>query len=85
MFEAYRSSRIRAVVPRRLFVNSVSLWDAGRGRSRTTLPIDFYVTMLDSKGKDGPARDLENFYKMIDGSTVSWVNQSEPRGLATWC
>src|SRR3989441_7425519 len=40
-----------------------------------------FVSMLDSKGKDGPAEDLENFYKMIDGSTVSWVNQSEPRGF----
>jgi len=40
-----------------------------------------YVSMLDSKGKDGPAEDLENFYKMIDGSTVVWVNQSEPRGF----
>ncbi len=40
-----------------------------------------YVSMLDSKGKDGPAEDLENFYKMIDSSTVSWVNQSEPRGF----
>ncbi len=40
-----------------------------------------YVSMLDSKGKDGPAEDLENFYKMIDSSTVSWVNQPEPRGF----
>jgi UTP--glucose-1-phosphate uridylyltransferase len=40
-----------------------------------------YVQMLDSKGKDGPAGDLESFYKMIDSSTVSWVNQSEPRGF----
>src|SRR5207302_5677844 len=40
-----------------------------------------YVSMLDSRGKDGPAEDLENFYKMIDSSTVSWVNQSEPRGF----
>ena len=40
-----------------------------------------YVSMLDSKGKDGPADDLENFYKMIDSSTVSWVNQPEPRGF----
>src|SRR5436309_4406561 len=39
-----------------------------------------YVSMLDSKGRDGPAGDLESFYKMIDGSTVSWVNQTEPRG-----
>jgi UTP--glucose-1-phosphate uridylyltransferase len=40
-----------------------------------------FVSMLDSKGKDGPASDLENFYKMVDGSTVVWVNQSEPRGF----
>src|SRR5712691_5828372 len=40
-----------------------------------------FVSMLDSKGKDGPASDLESFYKMIDGSTVVWVNQSEPRGF----
>jgi UTP--glucose-1-phosphate uridylyltransferase len=40
-----------------------------------------FVSMLDSKGKDGPAADLEYFYEMIDGSSVSWVNQSEPRGF----
>jgi UTP--glucose-1-phosphate uridylyltransferase len=40
-----------------------------------------YVSMLDGKGKDGPAEDLEKFYKMIDSSSVSWVNQSEPRGF----
>jgi UTP--glucose-1-phosphate uridylyltransferase len=40
-----------------------------------------YVSMLDSKGKDGPAEDLEKFYKMIDRSSVFWVNQSEPRGF----
>jgi UTP--glucose-1-phosphate uridylyltransferase len=40
-----------------------------------------YVQMLDGKGKNGLAGDLESFYKMIDSSTVSWVNQSEPRGF----
>ena len=40
-----------------------------------------FVSMLDRKGRNGPAGDLENFYKMIDSSTVSWVNQSEPRGF----
>jgi UTP--glucose-1-phosphate uridylyltransferase len=40
-----------------------------------------YVSMLDSKGLDGPAGELEAFYKMVDGSTVSWVNQSQPRGF----
>ncbi len=40
-----------------------------------------FVSMLDSKGLDGPAGDLEAFYKMIDGSTLVWVNQPEPRGF----
>jgi UTP--glucose-1-phosphate uridylyltransferase len=40
-----------------------------------------FVSMLDSKGLDGPAGELEAFYKMVDGSTVSWVNQSQPRGF----
>jgi UTP--glucose-1-phosphate uridylyltransferase len=40
-----------------------------------------YVSMLDSKGLDGPAGELEAFYKMVDGSTVNWVNQSQPRGF----
>ncbi len=40
-----------------------------------------YVSMLDSKGKNGPAGDLEAFYKMVEGSTVVWVNQPEPRGF----
>lgn len=40
-----------------------------------------YVSMLDSKGLDGPAGELEAFYKMIDGSTVNWVNQPQPRGF----
>jgi len=40
-----------------------------------------FVSMLDKKGLDGPAGDLEAFYKMVDGSTVVWVNQPEPRGF----
>jgi UTP--glucose-1-phosphate uridylyltransferase len=40
-----------------------------------------FVSKLDSKGLDGPAGELEAFYKMVDGSTVSWVNQSQPRGF----
>jgi UTP--glucose-1-phosphate uridylyltransferase len=40
-----------------------------------------FVSMLDSKGLDGPAGELEAFYKMVDGSTVVWVNQPEPRGF----
>jgi UTP--glucose-1-phosphate uridylyltransferase len=56
----------------------------GRGKraieDHFTPDFDF-VTMLDSKGKDGPASDLERFYKMVDSSTVVWVNQPEPRGF----
>jgi UTP--glucose-1-phosphate uridylyltransferase len=40
-----------------------------------------FVSMLDSKGKDGPAADMEAFYKMVDGSSLVWVNQPEPRGF----
>ena len=40
-----------------------------------------YITMHDNKGKDRPADDLEAFYKMVDGSTVVWVNQPEPQGF----
>jgi len=40
-----------------------------------------FVSMLDSKGKDGPAADMETFYRMVDGSSVVWVNQPEPRGF----
>src|SRR4029077_19156869 len=40
-----------------------------------------FVSMLDSKGKDGAAADMEMFYKMVDGSSVVWVNQPEPRGF----
>jgi UTP--glucose-1-phosphate uridylyltransferase len=40
-----------------------------------------YVSMLQSKGKTGPSEDLRSFYEMIEGSTLVWINQSEPRGF----
>ncbi len=40
-----------------------------------------FVSMLNSKGLDGPAGDLESFYEMVDHSTLVWVNQPEPRGF----
>ena len=40
-----------------------------------------YVSMLDSKGLGDAAMELEAFYKTVDGSTVVWVNQPEPRGF----
>ena len=40
-----------------------------------------YVSMLQSKGKTGPSEDLKSFYEMIEGSTLVWINQPEPRGF----
>ncbi len=40
-----------------------------------------YVSMLEGKGKNGVADDLESFYKMVESSTLVWVNQPEPRGF----
>ncbi|HEX9240477.1 MAG TPA: hypothetical protein VF910_07500 [Candidatus Bathyarchaeia archaeon] len=40
-----------------------------------------FVTILDSRGRGGPAADLEHFYKIIEGSTLSWVNRPDPRGF----
>lgn len=40
-----------------------------------------YVSMLQSKGKTGPSEDLESFYEMIEGFTLVWINQLEPRGF----
>jgi len=40
-----------------------------------------YVSMLQSKGKTGLSEDLRSFYDMIEGSTLVWINQPEPRGF----
>lgn len=40
-----------------------------------------FISMLENKGLDGRAGDLEAFYKMIESSTLVWVNQPEPRGF----
>jgi UTP--glucose-1-phosphate uridylyltransferase len=40
-----------------------------------------YVTMLQGKGKSGPAEELNNFYRKIENSNIVWVNQPEPRGF----
>src|SRR5438552_18172210 len=44
-------------------------------------PYHNFVSMLDSKGKDGPSVYLESYHKMIEGSTVSWVTQRAPWGF----
>ncbi len=58
----------------------------GRGRGKRAIEDHFspdfpYISMLDSRGKNGPAADLEAFYKMVEASTLVWVNQPEPRGF----
>jgi UTP--glucose-1-phosphate uridylyltransferase len=40
-----------------------------------------FISMLNSMRKNGLSEDLENFYQMIEGSTISWVNQPDPRGF----
>ena len=40
-----------------------------------------FVSKLDEKGLDSAALDLKSFYKMVDESTLVWVNQPVPRGF----
>lgn len=40
-----------------------------------------YVTMLKGKGKNVTADELKNFYRKIEGSSIVWVNQPEPKGF----
>ena len=40
-----------------------------------------FVRRLNSKGKNKLAASLERFYKMIEGSSIAFVNQPEPRGF----
>ena len=44
-------------------------------------PDPSYVEMLDARGKYGPAAELEVFYKMVEESTLVWMNQPEPLGF----
>src|SRR5438094_4312751 len=40
-----------------------------------------FISKLDSKGLDGATEELRAFYKMIDDSTLVWINQPAPRGF----
>ncbi|RLE75048.1 MAG: hypothetical protein DRJ56_06360 [Thermoprotei archaeon] len=40
-----------------------------------------FVEYLRGKGKLAAARELEEFYGRVEGSTIVWVNQPEPRGF----
>ncbi|MCP8316167.1 MAG: UTP--glucose-1-phosphate uridylyltransferase [archaeon] len=40
-----------------------------------------FIKSLDDKGKNSQASQLESFYKIVDASTIVWVNQPEPKGF----
>jgi UTP--glucose-1-phosphate uridylyltransferase len=39
------------------------------------------IRVLEGMGKNGQATDLEDFYKKLKTSTITWVNQPEPKGF----
>jgi UTP--glucose-1-phosphate uridylyltransferase len=39
------------------------------------------IRTLEGMGKNGQAKDLEDFYNKLETSTIMWVNQPEPRGF----
>ena len=56
------------------------------GRGKRTIEDHFtidrqFVKFLRDKNKMEVAQDIENFYDMIDDSSIFWVNQSEPLGF----
>jgi UTP--glucose-1-phosphate uridylyltransferase len=56
----------------------------GRGQRtiREHFTPDFsYLSILDKRGKNGLAKELEAFYEMVGRSSIEWVNQAEPRGF----
>jgi UTP--glucose-1-phosphate uridylyltransferase len=40
-----------------------------------------FISKLNSKGMDSATEDLQAFYKMVEDSTLVWINQPEPRGF----
>ena len=56
----------------------------GRGQRtiREHFTPDFsYLSILDKRGKNGLAKELDAFYEMVGRSRIQWVNQFEPRGF----
>lgn len=56
------------------------------GRGKRALEDHFtpdrdFIAKLNEKGKLELALELENFYRMVESSTIVWVNQPEPRGF----
>jgi UTP--glucose-1-phosphate uridylyltransferase len=40
-----------------------------------------FVQQLSSRGRDSQATELEAFYRRIEASTITWINQSRPKGF----
>lgn len=40
-----------------------------------------YVDRLNNTGKNSQASDLQSFYRKLTESTISWVNQPQPKGF----
>ena len=56
------------------------------GRGKRTLEDHFspdhrYLDQLISKDKTQAAKDLDEFYKKIESSTIIWINQPSPKGF----
>ncbi len=56
------------------------------GRGKRALEDHFtpdyvFLDVLRGRGKESIARDLEEFYRMVENSTIVWVRQSKPLGF----
>jgi UDP-glucose pyrophosphorylase len=56
------------------------------GRGKRALEDHFtpdysFLNVLRERGKEALARDLEEFYEMVEASTILWVRQSKPLGF----
>jgi len=56
------------------------------GRGKRALEDHFtpdwsFLDLLRERGKEGVARDLESFYRMVESSTILWVRQPKPLGF----
>ncbi len=40
-----------------------------------------YIRRMNERGKEGIASEMSRFYRMVESSTIIWVNQPEPKGF----
>ena len=56
----------------------------GRGKRAVEdhfTPDPDYVAKLNNKGKNTIAAEMVSFYRMVEDSTIVWINQPEPKGF----